>query len=136
MFFTWKEVSDFFYVTPFELFLFLIALSTSSVLLTIKLVTESSYRLLSWYTVASPHFLFDLLSTYFCIIVFIRQFQTGAFHKAFVRLFFSLKRNFLLFMMKMLICFKLDGALDVKYAEILVSLFYLLFIAACRAIRK
>lgn len=135
MFYTWAEVSEFLHITPFEILLFLIAVLISTLLLTIKLITETLFPFLSWWTVLSPLFIFDILSAYFGIIVFIRQYQTGAFRKAFVRAILPFKRFFLLVLLKMLLCYKIEENLPFNYSEVFLPLFYLIFILICRAFR-
>ncbi len=132
MFYSWHELSRFIYATPFEIFLFLLSLAASSLLLTVKLLTAAS---LSWWTTLSPVFLFDAASAYFCVIILIRQYQTGAFRAALLRAFFSLKRISLLFVFKLLLCAKLDDHYSINYSEVFLPLFYIAFLLMVRAFR-
>lgn len=132
MFYSWHELSRFIDATPFEIFLFLLSLAASSLLLTVKLLTAAS---LSWWTTLSPVFLFDAASAYFCVIILIRQYQTGAFRAALLRAFFSLKRISLLFVFKLLLCAKLDDHYSINYSEVFLPLFYIAFLLMVRAFR-
>lgn len=135
MFYTYRELSNFIYVTPFEIFLFLISLTISSFLLTVKLISDSSYALLTWSTVLSPLFISDAISAYFCVIIFIRHYKTGAFKAAFIRAFFSLKRVCLLFVFKLLLAYKLDDNYAINYSEVFLPIFYIILLLVCRAFR-
>lgn len=136
MFYNWLELSDWINTTPFEIFMFIVSLYAFSILLTFKLcVVPLSELDISWWTVHSPLFIFDALSAYFCIIIFIRQNQAISFKEAIIRGFFSFKRIFLLFTFKMLLCLKLENQITINYSEAFLPLFYLIFVLMCRSFK-
>lgn len=134
-FYTWNELSTFIRVTPFEVFLFLVAITGTSFLLTVKLITESSFHLFSWWTVLSPLFIFDIVSAYFCVIIFIRQLHTGEIREALKRAFFSFKRIILMYIAKVLLIHKMEGALILSYSEVTLPLLFLHFMLIYRSLK-
>lgn len=138
MFYTWKELSTWLNITPFEILMFLISIIFYSILVTVKIENSfglASVYLGSWWQVHYPLFIFDALSAYYCTIIFIRQHQTSSHRVAFTRAFFSFKRIFLAFLLKILLCYKLDHQLDINYSEVFLPLFYLLFLLICQSFR-
>ncbi len=134
MFYDWEDFSTFIYFSPFEVFLFLVAVTGTTFLLTVKLITESSFHLLTWWTVLSPLFIFDITSALFCMIVFIRQLQTGKIKKAVARAFFSFLRIATLFTTKVMVINKMNGLIYLTYSEITMPIMFLNFILCYRAL--
>jgi len=137
MFYTWKEFSDWTNITLFEVFWFLIVILINSFLFTIKILVtyEPQFKWFSWWWAMSPLFLYDALSAYFCLIIFIRQYNTGVYRAALLRGFFAFKRISLLFLVKILLCYRLENAVQVSYMEIFLPLFYLTFMLIFRSFR-
>ena len=132
MFISWRELTIWINTTLFECFLFLIAALISSIILAVKLEISPD---ISWRTVFAPLYLFDILSAYFCIIIFIRQYQNDPFRTALVRGFFSFKRILLLALFKLFLIFKLEGNLSFSYSEIFLPLTYLFFVFTWKSFR-
>ena len=76
-------------VSVFEIWVWLLSLLVFSVLLTLKVEGVLSAST-SWFLVFSPLFISDLINSYFCIIVFIRQYLYQEFKNAPLRALWSL----------------------------------------------
>jgi len=127
-----KEVIRWFGVTVFEILLFCVALTFYSLLLTLKLsgfLTETS-----WYAVHGPLFFADAFNGYFCLIVFIRQYIERTYRVAIFRALWSFSQIMLIFMHKLLLCYKLEGqSRQMSNSEIFSPLFALLILLVVRA---
>ena len=132
MFQSWSELTIWLNTTLFEIFLFLISLLLSSIILAIKLEFSPQIGLK---TVFLPLYIFDILSAYFCMIIFIRQYQNNTFRAALIRAFFSFKRIVLMALFKYLLIAKLDGEISLSYSEIFLPFTYLLFVFTWRSFR-
>merc|ERR1712029_1230633 len=103
-----KEFLSWLGLTVFELWTFATCFLVFSVLLTLKTITETDYwPEVSWWTVFTPLFVSDAFNTYFCIIVFIRQYLKQTYKAAFSRFSWSITTLALLFAFKYLLCQKL-----------------------------
>jgi hypothetical protein len=134
MLFTWKEIIKWFGVTLFEIFMILASLLFYSILFALKMDGLLS-NLFSWWTIHSPLFVCDSLLAYFCAIVFIRQYQEGKYKVALFRAVWSFNQILLLFLSKLLLCFKLEGQKNMTHSEVLSPLFILLILLLIRACR-
>jgi hypothetical protein len=134
MLFTWKEIIKWFGVTLFEIFMILTSVLLYSILFVIKMdgLLSNSF---SWWTIHSPLFVCDSLLAYFCAIVFIRQYQEGKYKVALFRAVWSFNQILLLFLSKLLLCFKLEGQKNMTHSEVLSPLFILLILLLIRACR-
>ena len=132
MFLSWRELTIWINTTLFECFLFLVFALISTILLAFKLEFDPD---LSWKVVFAPLYLFDILSAYFCLIIFIRQYQNDPFRTALIRGFFSLKRITLMALFKLLLIYKLEGKLTMNYSEVFLPFTYLLLVFTWRSFR-
>lgn len=138
MFYTWKEFSLWLNITLFEIWMFLWATLIFSILISLKIenifniINEKSF---TWWYVFFPYFLYDVLASYFNIIIFIRQYQTGNIRAALLRLMFVIKRISVICLVKIFLIYKLENGLPATYSEIFVPIFFLLFFLVCRSFR-
>lgn len=131
MFFTLKELVKWFGMTAFEIWIHLVTVLLFSVLAFVKL---EQYVNISWWSAFSPLFVADGLNAYFCIIVFIRQYQEYEFRPAGLRLFSSFMCFSLLFVFKFLLCLKLNEANSgLNHTQVIAPLFALLVILSVRS---
>lgn len=132
MLFSLREAGHWFGVTPFEMLMQLIAITVYSLLVALKIegVGASS---LSWWTIHIPLFVCDAFSAYYCIIILIRQHLEGAHKVALFRALWSFNQLVLLFLGKLLLCFKLDGQKHLTHSEVFSPLFFLLLLLVVRA---
>ncbi|KAI2803901.1 Enolase-phosphatase E1 [Blomia tropicalis] len=114
MFYDWKEVSLWLNVTPFQIFMFLLSTTISSLLLTLKFSSEILFNTIPWIIVYGPFYVFEAIDAYFCLIIFVRQYQTGVFGPAFLRFFFNLKRLVLMVLFQLILSAKLKGTVRFK----------------------
>lgn len=135
MFYDWKEVSLWLNVTPFQIFMFLLSTTISSLLLTLKFSSEILFNTIPWIIVYGPFYVFEAIDAYFCLIIFVRQYQTGVFGPAFLRFFFNLKRLVLMVLFQLILSAKLKGTVRFSYSELFLPLFFLIFLFVCRAFR-
>jgi len=127
-----KEVIRWFGVTVFEILLFCVALTLFSFLLTFKLSGYLSET--SWYVILAPLFVADAFNGYFCLIVFIRQYIERTYRVAIFRALWSFNQIMLIFLHKLLLCFKLEGqSRQISNSEIFSPLFALLIFLVIRA---
>ncbi|KAL3870484.1 hypothetical protein ACJMK2_038539 [Sinanodonta woodiana] len=131
MFFTLKELVKWLGMTSFEIWTHLFTLLLFSVLSILK--HEGVLSQVSWWTIFTPLFAADGLNTYFCVIVFFRQFKESDFRQAGLRLLFSLLCLSLLFIFKFLLCQKLTWNRLMTFTEVIAPLFPLLVILAIKA---
>ena len=131
MFFTLKELVKWFGMTVFEIWIHLVSILIFSVLATLK--HEHLLENTSWWTVFSPLFVADGLNTYFCLIVFIRQYKEEDLRQAGLRFFFSILSFSLLFTFKFLLCQKLSHSATLTHTEVIAPLFPLLVILSIRS---
>ncbi|CAG2183377.1 unnamed protein product, partial [Oppiella nova] len=108
MILSFDEITKWFGVTLFEIFMVLVSLLIYSILLVLKIDTSLGDEWLCWWSVHSPLFVCDALLSYFCIIVFIRQYLDGKYKMALFRAVWSVNQILLLFLSKLLLCFKLE----------------------------
>lgn len=131
MFLTLKELVRWFGMTAFEIWVHLVTLLVFSILTTLK---EENLVDMSWWSAFTPLFIADGINTYFCIIVFIRQFQEYPLRLAGMRLFSSLLCFSLLFVFKFLLCQKLsDINSGLSHTEVIAPLFPLLVVLSIRS---
>ncbi|CAG2104740.1 unnamed protein product [Medioppia subpectinata] len=135
MILSFDEIIKWFGVTVFEIFMILVSILIYTILLTLKCDTELGGEWMGWWTVHSPLFMCDALLSYFCIIVFIRQYLDGKYKMALFRAVWSFNQILLLFLSKLLLCFKLEGQKHMTHSEILSPLFILLILLLIRACR-
>jgi len=133
MLFRQKELLRWLGVTVFETWFFLLSLTIFSVLLVLKVDGSLLSVSTSWFIVFSPLFVSDGLNSYFCIIVFIRQYLDRDFKNALLRAIWSLLVIGLLFVFKFLLCNKLSGASKLDYSEVMSPVFILLQLVMIRA---
>lgn len=131
MFLTLKELVRWFGMTAFEIWVHLVSVFVFSVLVVLK---QETVIHLTWWSVFTPLYVADGLNTYFCIIVFIRQYQDYALRPAGIRHLSSLLCCSLLFVFKFLLCQKLsDGMSGLSHTEVIAPLFPLLVILSIRS---
>ena len=131
MFLTLKELVRWFGMTVFEIWVHLLTLLIFTVLTTLK---QEGVVEMSWWSAFSPLFVADGVNAYFCIIVFIRQYQDYSLKTAGVRLFSSLLVFSLLFVFKFLLLQKLsDKFSTLSHTEVIAPLFPLLVLLSIRS---
>jgi len=133
MLFRQKELLKWLGVSVFEIWIWLFSLTIFSVLLVLKVENYLLSPDVSWFVVFSPLFACDGLNSYFCIIVFIRQYLEREFRNALLRALWSLFFIGLLFVFKFLLCNKLDDASKLDYSEVMSPVFILLQLVMIRA---
>jgi ribonuclease P/MRP protein subunit RPP20 len=121
MLFRQKELLRWLGVTVFETWFFLLCLTIFTVLLVLKVDGSLLSASTSWFLVFSPLFVSDGLNSYFCIIVFIRQYLDRDFKNALLRAIWSLLVIGLLFVFKFLLCNKLSDSSKLDYSEVIFS---------------
>lgn len=132
MFFTLQELVRWLRMTAFELWLHTVSVLVFSVLAVLK---YEGVLGVTWWVVFIPLFACDGLSTYFCVIVFIRQYMQVDIKAAFLRILTSGLLLVLLFLFKLLLCQRLSGQRDTSVSEVMGPLFVLLQIVMVRACR-
>lgn len=131
MFLTLKELVNWLGMTSFEICVHLISIFVFTVLIVLKMEAIWS---MTWWQVFIPLFVADGINTYFCIIVFLRQFQDYAFKHAGLRLLSSLLCFSLLFVFKFLLCQKLsEYHLGLTYPQVSAPLFPLWLVLCIRS---
>jgi hypothetical protein len=131
MFLALKDLVRWFGLTAFEIWIQLVAIFVFSILVVLKL---EGFASMSWWSTFTPLYVSDGLNTYFCVIVFIRQYQDYAFRPAGLRLLSSLLCFSLLFVFKFLLCQKLsDRFSGLTHTEVIAPLFPLLVILSIRS---
>ena len=120
-------------VTVFEISLFCICTTIYSVMLTLKLSGVIAEGSMSWWTIHSPLFISDALLAYFCLIVLIRQYLVRTYRVAVFRALWSFNQILLVFLFKLLLCFKLEGQKQISHSEIFSPLMVLLILLVIRA---
>jgi ribonuclease P/MRP protein subunit RPP20 len=120
MLFRQKELLRWLGVTVFETWFFLLCLTIFTVLLVLKVDGSLLSASTSWFLVFSPLFVSDGLNSYFCIIVFIRQYLDRDFKNALLRAIWSLLVIGLLFVFKFLLCNKLSDSSKLDYSELVM----------------
>jgi len=133
MLFRQKELLRWLGVTVFETWFFLLCLTIFTVLLVLKVDGSLLSASTSWFLVFSPLFVSDGLNSYFCIIVFIRQYLDRDFKNALLRAIWSLLVIGLLFVFKFLLCNKLSDSSKLDYSEVMSPVFILLQLVMIRA---
>lgn len=102
--------------------------------LTIRLTTDLLSQT-SWWLIHSPLFICDACWAYFGIIVLIRQLLCHRSRAAVYRALWSNNQILLLFLFKLLLCFRLEGQKQITHSEILsplAVLSILLIVRACQ----
>ena len=135
MILTFHEIIKWFGITLFEIHMVLVSLLFYSLLLMLKVDAIIGDQWLSWWSVHSPLFVCDALLSYFCVIVFIRQYIDGKYKMALFRAVWSFNQILLLFLAKLLLCFKLEGQKHMTHSEVLSPIFILLILLLIRACR-
>ncbi|KAH3882823.1 hypothetical protein DPMN_006768 [Dreissena polymorpha] len=131
MFLNLKEIVKWFGMTTFEIWVHLVSILIFSILMVLKLEGVST---MTWWSTFSPLFIADGLNSYFCIIVFIRQFEDFSFRMAGGRLLSSMLIISLLFVFKFLLCQKLSDRFSTySHTEVIVPLFLLLVVLSIRS---
>lgn len=130
-----KDILRWLGVTVFEVTLFCISITIYSVLLTFRLsnITILSDATVSWFTIHSPLFVSDALLSYFCLIVLIRQYLVRTYRVAVFRALWSFNQILLVFLFKLLLCFKLEGQKQISHSEMFSPLMVLLILLVIRA---
>ena len=129
-----KDILKWFGVTLFEITLLSIFIFTYTITLTMKL-SNVVLGTTSWWFIHCPLFISDSLLSYFCLIVFIRQYIERTYRVAVFRALWSFNQILLIFLFKLLLCFKLEGQKQITISEVtspLVGLLILLLIRACQ----
>ena len=129
-----KDILRWFGVTLFEITLLSIFIFIYTITLTMKL-SNIVLGTTSWWFIHSPLFIGDSLLSYFCLIVFIRQYLERTYRVAVFRALWSFNQILLLFLFKLLLCFKLEGQKQITTSEItspVLVLLILLLIRACQ----
>jgi len=133
MLFRQKELLRWLGVSVFEIWIWLVSLTVFSVLLVLKIEGYLLPSDTTWFLVFSPLFICDGLNSYFCIIVFIRQYLESQFKNALLRALWSLFVIGLLFVFKFLLCNKLDDISKLDFSEVMSPVFILLQLVMIRA---
>eukprot|EP00118_Oscarella_pearsei_P027419 m.311055 g.311055 ORF g.311055 m.311055 type:complete len:142 (+) comp58859_c0_seq1:911-1336(+) len=129
MLFTYKELSQWLGMAPFEIWVHLIGLLIFSILLPLKI--ESVLRG-SWWYVFLPVFVALGLNAYFSLIVFVRAWTHDRKNRAIVRILWNYTISGLLFTFVLLLCFRLEDNIDVSYGSVMSPLFTALGLIAIR----
>ena len=119
-------------VTPFEVCMIGVSLIIYALLFALKSWT-SLLDGLTWWSVHAPLFLCDSFWAYFCCIVLIRQLVDHSYRAAIFRALWSFNQILLIFLFKLLLCFRLEGQKQITQTEILSPLFVLLLLLVVRA---
>jgi len=127
--FNLKEIITWLGVTVFELLIFSFSLLIYSVFLMLKL---EGFVAANWWFIHAPLFLLDAYLFYFCIIVFIRQNLLGFYRVSLFRAVWSFNQISILFLAKLLLCLKLEGAKHIRYSEIFAPIFFYLLLLMIR----
>ncbi|XP_014214770.1 transmembrane protein 203 [Copidosoma floridanum] len=133
MIFSLSELVSWLGLTLFEIWINLMSYFIFIVLLALKLDQFTFKDNNDWWIVFSPLFVADALNSYFCVIVFIRQYMEGMVKSGVMRGLWSLISLLLLFIFKYLLCRKLTGQSALEYSEVLSPVFILLQLIAIRA---
>jgi len=121
-------------VTPFELGMIGVSLLIYSLLLGLKVFT-TFLESISWWLIHTPLFVCDSFWWYFCTIVLIRQILDQSYKTAIFRALWSFNQILLVFLFKLLLCFRLEGQKSITQSEImspLLVLVVLLIVRACQ----
>jgi len=132
MFFTLEEIGQWLGVTAYEIWVWVTSLTVFTILLSIKVDTESD---LSWSIVFAPLFVGDALNAYFITTVFIRMYLDKQTRPATFRTMWSLTQLFLIFLFELFLCVKLNEPGSFEYSEVMAPLFILaqlIMIRACQ----
>ena len=89
----------------------------------------------SWWVCFIPLFVSDGLCAYFCVIVFIRQYEENGLKTAGIRFLTSLLSIMLLFVFKFLLCEKFSQTRALSSSEVMAPIFIFLPIVMVRACR-
>lgn len=127
-----KDILRWLGVTPFELCMIAVSLTAYGFLLTLK-VSTSIFDGFSWWFIHSPLFVCDSFWAYFCTIVLIRQIVNQSYKTAIFRALWSFNQILLVFLFKLLLCFRLEGQKQITRSEISSPLFVLLILLIIRA---
>ncbi|KPM06911.1 hypothetical protein QR98_0053920 [Sarcoptes scabiei] len=127
MFHSWQELSKWLNMSIFEILMFVWASILFTILLPLKIDNPFNFdpQTLTWWHIFSPYFLYDALASYFNVIIFIRQFQTGRIRLAFIRLICMLTRISMYCLVKIFLISKFDNKFNSGYSEIFLPLFLL-----------
>ena len=126
-----KEVVTWLGMTVLEIFILVISVLIYSVLLTLKV--EGYFALEgSWWIIHSPLFVSDALIAYFSVIVFVRQYLDGSYRLAIFRALWSFNQVLLLFLAKLLLCFKLENK-KITHSEVFSPIFFLSLLLVIRS---
>lgn len=125
-----KDILRWLGVTPFELAMIAVSLVVYGILVSVKTLFLDS---MSWWSIHAPLFVCDALWAYFCTIVLIRQIVNESYKTAIFRSLWSFNQILLLFLFKLLLCFRLEGQKQISRSEILSPLFVLLILLIVRA---
>ncbi|XP_071096209.1 transmembrane protein 203-like [Haliotis cracherodii] len=132
MFFTLKELVRWLRMTGFEIWMHIVSVLIFSVLGILKYENVIGE---SWWIIFIPLFTCDGLCAYFCIIVFIRQYQELDLRVAGIRFLTSILSTMLFFVFKFLMCEKFSEKRMLSSSEVMAPLFILLQIVMIRACR-
>jgi hypothetical protein len=129
-----KDITRWLGVTPFELVMIGVSLLIYGLLLTIKTTTSlfDTYLPLSYWVIHSPLFVADSLWSYFCTIVLIRQIVNQSYKSGIFRALWSFNQILLIFLFKLLLCFRLEGHKQISKSEIMSPLFVLFILLVIR----
>jgi len=130
MFFTLKELLQWFGMTVFEMWISLSSILVFTILLALRF---EGLLQVSWWAIFSPLLISDTLNAYFCVIVFIRMYLDGTYKSAILRAMWSFSLIGSLFMFKFLLCKKLEGSLTLEHSEVMTPVFILLKFIIIRA---
>lgn len=127
-----KDILRWLGVTPFEICMIGVSLLVYALLSAVK-VSTSLLDSFSWWSIHSPLFVCDSFWAYFCCIVLIRQIVDQSYRTAIFRALWSFNQILLIFLFKLLLCFRLEGQKQITQTEILSPLFVLLILLIVRA---
>ncbi|KAL4223928.1 hypothetical protein ACF0H5_017390 [Mactra antiquata] len=131
MYLTLKQLVSWLGMTAFEICVHLVSIFVFTILIVLKI---EQFWSMTWWQVFIPLFVADGVNTYFCIIVFIRQYLDYALKQAGLRLFSSLLCFSFLFVFKFLLCQKLsDDHIGLTYPQVSAPLFPLWLLLCVRS---
>ncbi|XP_065829171.1 transmembrane protein 203-like [Oscarella lobularis] len=132
MLFSYKELSLWFGMAPFEIWIDLMGLIVFSILLPMKIEDVITG---SWWYVFLPLFAAIGLNAYFSLIVFVRVWTHNGKNRALVRILWNYMISGLILAFLLLLCFQLEQKIHTSYGAVMSPLFaavVLLLIRGCQ----
>lgn len=136
MFFTMEELVRWLGLTVFEIWINLISILVFTVLAVLQFDPQVELYKNNWWMIFFPLFAGDSLSSYFCVIVFIRMLLETSMKAALYRISWSMTFLLMTFLFKFLLCKKLLDQISLDYCEVFAPLYILLQLIAIRACQQ